>query len=59
MITEVKHINLSQTQDIYLTELFLDSKVMFIYFYLFIFQTIYFILNLFEFAFPKLNSTNK
>jgi len=44
MIIEVKHINLSQAQDIYLTELhlqnqiqtILDSKVMFISFYLFI-----------------------
>jgi len=26
MITEVKHINLSQTQDIYLTELFWIQK---------------------------------
>jgi len=58
MITEVKPINLSQTRYIF-KGIVLYSKVMFLYFYLFIFQTIYFILTLFEFSFPKLNSTNK
>jgi len=37
MITEVKHINLSQTQDIYFNGIVVYSKVMFLYFYLFIY----------------------
>ena len=45
MITEVKPINLSQTQDIDFNRIVLYSKVMVLYFYLFISN------NLFHFEF--------